>query len=134
MPNRRDFLKVSAAASVASAAMTMKASSYDSVAGANERVNLAFLGVGGRCQQHIDIVNALARANANSVRPVAVCDVWDGDETLSNGTGRGRIPSVRSAGSTWTTPPTLPRIIAVFWSCAKWTPCASPPRTTGTPR
>ncbi len=98
MPNRRDFLKVSAAASVASAAMTMKASSYDSVAGANERVNLAFLGVGGRCQQHIDIVNALARANANSVRPVAVCDVWDGDETLSNGTGRGRIPSARKCG------------------------------------
>src|SRR4051812_34102287 len=83
MPNRRDFLKTSAAAGVASAAMTMKASSYDNVAGANERINIAFLGVGGRCQQHIDIINNLVRQN-RGVRPVAVCDVWDGDNTLSN--------------------------------------------------
>src|SRR5438270_12808974 len=98
MPNRRDFLKVSAAAGVASAAMTMKASSYDNVAGANERINLAFLGVGGRCQQHIDVINAMVRQNANVVRPVAVCDVWDGDPTLSNGTGRGLYPSARKCG------------------------------------
>ena len=53
MPTRRDFLKVSTVAGVASAAMTMKASSYDNVPGANERINIAFLGVGGRCQQSI---------------------------------------------------------------------------------
>src|SRR5205807_843741 len=97
MPNRRDFIKVSAAAGVASAAMTMNASSYDNVAGANERINIAFLGVGGRCQQHIDIINNLARQNGN-VRPVAVCDVWDGDSTLSRGTGRGLYPSARKCG------------------------------------
>ena len=90
MPNRREFLKVSAAAGVASAAMTMNASSYDEVAGANERINIAFLGVGGRCQQHIDIVNNLVRQN-RGVRPIAVCDVWDGDNNLSNGTGRGPV-------------------------------------------
>jgi predicted dehydrogenase len=97
MPNRREFLKTSAAAGVASAAMTMNASSYDDVAGANERINIAFLGVGGRCQQHIDVVNNLVRQN-RGVRPVAVCDVWDGDNTLSNGTGRGLFPSARKCG------------------------------------
>jgi predicted dehydrogenase len=98
MPNRRDFLKVSAAAGVASAAMTMKASSYDNVPGANERINVAFLGVGGRCQQHIDIINHLTRQNPNNVRPVAVCDVWDGDASLSRGTGRGLYPSAQKCG------------------------------------
>src|SRR5947209_11895160 len=97
MTNRRDFLKASAAATAASAVMTMNASSYQNVAGANERINLAFLGVGGRCQQHIDIINNLVRENA-AVRPVAVCDVWDGDATLSNGTGRGLFPSARKCG------------------------------------
>ena len=97
MPNRRDFLKTSAAAGVASAAMTMTAASYDKVAGANERINVAFLGVGGRCQQHIDIINNLVRQN-HAVRPVAVCDVWDGDATLSRGTGRGLYPSARKCG------------------------------------
>jgi predicted dehydrogenase len=94
MPNRRDFLKVSAAAGVASAALNMKAASYDNVVGANERINVAFLGVGGRCQQHIDVINNLVRQN-RAVRPVAVCDVWDGDDRLSNGTGRGLYPSAR---------------------------------------
>lgn len=101
MPNRRDFLKASAAASVAgaaSAAMTMNASAYQNVAGANERINIAFLGVGGRCQQHIDVINKMVRDNTNNVRPVAVCDVWDGDATLSNGTGRGLFPSARKCG------------------------------------
>ena len=31
--------------------------------------------MGGRCQQHIDVILALQRANANNVRPVGVCDV-----------------------------------------------------------
>ena len=96
MPNRRDFLKTSALAGAASAAMTMNAASYADVAGANERINIGFLGVGGRCQQHIDIVNRLTRAG--KVKPVAACDVWDGDSTLSNGTGRGLYPSARKLG------------------------------------
>ena len=81
-------------AGVASAAMTMNASSYDDVAGANERINIAFLGVGGRCQQHIDIITKLVRQN-RGVRPVAVCDVWDGDNTLSQ---RGTRPRAISVG------------------------------------
>src|SRR5437763_1136865 len=97
MPTRRDFLKASAAAGVASTTMSMTASSYDNVAGANERINVAFLGVGGRCQQHIDVINNLVRLN-RGVRPVAVCDVWNGDAALSRGTGRGLFPSARKCG------------------------------------
>ena len=52
-PTRRSFLAGSAAAGVA---MSLPAASYASIAGANEKVNVAFLGVGGRCQQHVDVV------------------------------------------------------------------------------
>ena len=42
--------------------------------GANERIGVGFIGTGGRCQAHIDIVLALkARAAAT---PVAVCDIY----------------------------------------------------------
>jgi len=92
-PDRRDFLKSSAAGT---AAVTLAASSYQRVVGANERINLAFLGVGGRCQQHIDVINRLRQAGG--VAPVAVCDVWDGNEQLSRGTGRGLYPSARKCG------------------------------------
>lgn len=97
--DRRDFLKTSAvgtaAASAAVSAMTLPAASYAQVNGANGRIGVAFLGVGGRCQQHIDTVLDIQRANANAVRPVAVCDVWDGDPQLGNGRGRGLYPSAR---------------------------------------
>ncbi|MBI1832398.1 MAG: twin-arginine translocation signal domain-containing protein, partial [Planctomycetes bacterium] len=72
---RRTFLKTTAATGAAAAgvgAMTLDAKTYEQVQGANQRVNIAFLGVGGRCQQHIDVILAMQRANANSVRPVAV--------------------------------------------------------------
>src|SRR5262245_17457577 len=92
--NRRDFIKTTAAAG---AALSLTAAGYQRVLGSNERIGIAFLGVGGRCQQHIDVVNNLARTTRN-VAPVAVCDVWDGDERLSRGTGRGLYPSARKCG------------------------------------
>ena len=97
-PDRRDFIRSAAAAGAATAAMNMSAKSYAQVAGANNRLNIAFLGVGGRCQQHIDTILALQRADANNVRPVAVCDVWDGDPDLGRGQGRGLYPSARRCG------------------------------------
>jgi predicted dehydrogenase len=73
--NRRDFLKGSAAA------VTLSAATYNRVYGANDRIGVAFLGVGGRCQAHIDIINKLNRdKHPINVHPVAVCDVWDGAE------------------------------------------------------
>lgn len=89
--HRRDFLKTSAAAG---AAITLTAASYDRVYGANGTINVAFLGVGGRCQQHVDAVLTLQKDN-KGVRPIAVCDVWDGDEKLGSGKGRGLYPTAK---------------------------------------
>jgi predicted dehydrogenase len=99
---RRTFLK-STAAGAAATAMSLDAKTYAQVQGANERIGIAFLGVGGRCQQHIDVILAMQRANANSVRPVAVCDVWDGNAQLGRRpdggfNGRGLFPSARRCG------------------------------------
>ena len=95
---RRDFLKTGAAASAA--AVTLPAASYARIGGANERIHLAFLGVGGRCQQHIDVILAMRAANNRNVAPVAVCDVWDGNPQLGRRpdggfNGRGLFPSAR---------------------------------------
>lgn len=94
---RRTFLKTTAA-TVAGTAMALDAKTYAQAQGANEAIRLAFLGVGGRCQQHIDVILAMQRANANSVRPVAVCDVWDGDAGLGGGRGKGLYPSAQRCG------------------------------------
>jgi predicted dehydrogenase len=72
--NRRDFLKTTAAAG---AALTLSAASARRVYGANERIGIGFVGVGGRCQAHLDIINKLSK-EGKGVAPVAVCDVWDG--------------------------------------------------------
>ncbi len=95
--NRRTFLKTATAGAAAGYALNATAKSYAQVQGANARVNIAFLGVGGRCQQHIDVILALQRAN-RGVAPVAVCDVWDGDAALGRGNGRGLYPSARRCG------------------------------------
>ena len=95
---RRTFLKTTAAAAAAGSAMALDAKSYAQVQGANERIGIAFLGVGGRCQQHIDVILALQRANARNVAPVAVNDVWDGNPQLGRGNGRGLYPSARRCG------------------------------------
>ena len=86
---RRSFL---ASTAVAGAAMSLPAASYASIAGANEKKNIAFLGVGGRCQQHVDVVLQM-QAEGKPVTPFAVCDVWDGDEELGSGKGRGLYPT-----------------------------------------
>jgi predicted dehydrogenase len=101
--HRRDFLKTSA---VGATAMTLTAASAKRVYGANERIGVAFVGVGGRCQAHLDIVNELKKEN--KAEPVAVCDVWDGYEgTLEITTagiktskkyGQGLYPSAKKVG------------------------------------
>lgn len=84
---RRDFLKNTAALG---AAMTMTATSYARIPGANGTINVGFIGVGGRCQAHVDIVNKLA-SEKQGVAPAAVCDVWDGLETtFKNSRGEDR--------------------------------------------
>ncbi len=100
--NRRNFLK---AASVATLALTAR--SYGRVLGANERIGVAFLGTGGRCQAHIEIINTL-KNQGKGVEPVAVCDVWDGYEgtyeTVRDGKvikrnySQGLYPSAKKCG------------------------------------
>src|SRR5438105_947138 len=89
--NRRGFLQTSAAGA---AALSLTAASASRVYGANERVGVAFLGVGGRCQQHINVILEMQK-NGGKVAPVAVCDVWDGDPKLGSGKGRGLYPSAQ---------------------------------------
>jgi predicted dehydrogenase len=89
--NRRTFLAGTAAAG---AAMTLPAASYARVKAANEKVRIAFLGVGGRCQQHIDVILEMQQKGL-PVEPIAVCDVWDGDPELGSKKGRGLKPSAK---------------------------------------
>jgi len=102
--NRRDFLKTTAAGATV---MTLAASSYNKVYGANNRLGVAFVGVGGRCQAHLDIINKLAK-QGKGVAPIAVCDVWDGHEakftkeldgkTVERTYLQGLYPSARKVG------------------------------------
>lgn len=93
-PDRRDFIKATTAGATA---VTLAAATYDRVLGANDRIGIAFLGVGGRCQEHIDIILERQRQQRD-VEPVAVCDVWDGNAQLGRGRGRGLYPSARRCG------------------------------------
>lgn len=61
------------------AALSLSATSYANVLGSSERLGVAFLGCGGRAQAHIDLINRFAR-DGKAVAPVAVCDVWNGQE------------------------------------------------------
>lgn len=95
--NRREFLQTTAAGAATASGLALSAKSYANVLGANDRIGVSFLGVGGRCQQHIDVILALQKQN-KGVRPVGVCDVWDGDAKLGRGLGRGLYPSARRCG------------------------------------
>src|SRR6516162_1231167 len=75
--NRRDFLKTTAAGAAAASALSLTATTYSRAKGANERIGVAFVGTGGRCQEHIGVVNKFKKENKGA-EPVAVCDVWDG--------------------------------------------------------
>ncbi len=99
--HRRAFIAGTAAAG---AALSLPAASYARVRAANEKVRVGFLGTGGRCQQHIDVIVDL-RDEGKPVEPFAVCDVWDGDESLGarrndpkKRTGRGLRPSAKTCG------------------------------------
>src|SRR5260370_1409223 len=92
--NRRDFLKVSAAGATA---LSLSAAAYGRVRGANDDINIAFLGVGGRCQEHIGIVTKFQKEK-KGVRAFGVCDVWDGNEEVQDHGGRGLYPSAKKCG------------------------------------
>ncbi len=92
--NRRGFLKTTA---VGASALALSAASYERAIGANEALRVGFLGVGGRCQQHVDVILQM-RDEKKGIVPVAVCDVWDGDAELGSGKGRGLYPTAKRCG------------------------------------
>jgi len=70
---RRTFLgKTTAGIAVATAAMS--ASSYQRIMGANDRINIGFLGCGARSRGHRRMVNMSFKEKNLGV--VAVCDIW----------------------------------------------------------
>jgi len=75
--SRRTFLKTTAsgAAAVGSAGV-LGTPAPIRAAGANERLRVAFLGTGGRCQAHISAVMNLQKEN-KGVEAAAVCDVFN---------------------------------------------------------
>lgn len=92
-PHRRSFLKASAAAATVAA---LPAASYARVQGANGAARIAFIGVGGRCQQHIDILLEMQKLR-KPVAGVGVCDVWDGGDRGNNRV-TGLYPSAKKLG------------------------------------
>ncbi|HEY1189413.1 MAG TPA: Gfo/Idh/MocA family oxidoreductase [Gemmata sp.] len=92
--NRRAFI---AGAAAAGAAMSLPAASYARIKAANEKLRVGFLGVGGRCQQHIDVILQMQK-EGKPVAPAAVCDVWDGQVKAGVIKGRGLYPSAERCG------------------------------------
>lgn len=72
-PTRRDFLRQSTAAAAASFVAAPMVIADDRVKGANERINVGFIGTGGRCGAHINVCRNVLADVCNTV---AVCDVY----------------------------------------------------------
>jgi predicted dehydrogenase len=69
--SRRTFLQTTG---VLAAATTWNASSYARVIGANDRIRIGFIGVGGMGNAHLDAINALKESN--NLEVLAVADLW----------------------------------------------------------
>jgi predicted dehydrogenase len=91
---RRSFLGTAGAvtgAAVAAGAFPHPA--LGKVKGANEKLNFAILGPGGRAQAHIGHLLKMKK-DGKLVDIIAVCDVWDGNKQV----GRGLYPSADRCG------------------------------------
>src|SRR3954468_23337786 len=92
--SRRSFLETAGVATGAVvAAGSFAHPAVGNVKGANERLNFAILGPGGRAQAHIGHLLAMKKEE-KPVDIVAVCDVWDGNKAV----GRGLYPSAERCG------------------------------------
>src|SRR5215469_14663101 len=73
--NRRSFLTKSAAITAAgSMGLTSTAFSYGRIVGANDRISLCHVGIGGRGTELDSIVSQVSKDH--NVEMVAVCDLW----------------------------------------------------------
>jgi predicted dehydrogenase len=75
MSNRRDFIKKSAlgTAGIAIGGMSLSAASYRNIQGANDRVNLAVIGIRGQGGTHIN--SFCGMKESKNVRVMTLCDV-----------------------------------------------------------
>src|SRR3954463_13129784 len=91
---RRSFLETAGAATGAVvAAGTFAHPAIGAVKGANERINFAILGPGGRAQAHIGhLLNMKKEGKAVDI--IGLADVWDGNKEV----GRGLYPSADRCG------------------------------------
>lgn len=76
---RRDFINKTTTGLIGGASITIcgsgvSAASYRSIIGANERLNIGFLGCGSRSSNHQSMVKT-SEKNKN-LAVVAVCDIW----------------------------------------------------------
>ena len=137
--DRRKFLRATTAA--AASPLALSASSYAKVVGSNARVNIGFIGCGGRAQAHINLIVRMALDN-QGVTPMAVCDVWDGvdeeyDQSFGGSTTRrrysqGLYPSAKKCGLEPGDPIASSRITADCWNSRMSMLCAFLRRITGT--
>ena len=89
--SRRGFLGTAGLATGALAASgTFAHPAIGAVKGANERLNFAILGPGGRAQSHIKILLDM-KEEGKLVDIIGVADVWDGNDAV----GRGLYPSAK---------------------------------------
>ncbi len=76
--SRRNFLGKTAAGVTATtitmSASSMSAASYNRILGANDRINIGFLGCGSRSKGHQNMV--MMSAKEKNLGVVAVCDLW----------------------------------------------------------
>lgn len=91
--SRRGFIGSTGAAATTLAASTIAHPAIGAVKGANDQVNVAIIGPGGRAQEHIRILKRIKEAGGN-VNTVGVADVWDGNDEV----GRGLYPSAKKIG------------------------------------
>jgi len=87
---RRGFLETAGLATGAVAASGFAHPAIGAVKGANEKINFAILGPGGRAQAHIKVLMDM-KDEGKLVDIVGLADVWDGNE----GVGRGLYPSAK---------------------------------------
>ncbi len=89
--SRRDFLKQAGAGAAVVTALSKTASAQSKanyvftkgrVIGANDRVNLGFVGCGGRMNSHIDYLVKRAK-DRGDVQAVAVCDIYEKRKQLA---------------------------------------------------
>jgi len=107
--SRRDFIqKTGAAAGAIAAAGTFAHPAIGAIKGANERINFAILGAGGRATSaHVRHLTDM-KTEGKAVDIIGVCDVWDGSKDVKdvwipvNGkrviVGRGLYPVAEFCG------------------------------------